>query len=168
MDAMLRDAKMDTVVIDMNVATVQSLAKSGRAAMYGDATQAAILEEAGIARATHLIVTLPGAEGLASLVLMARELNAGIEVIVRTRYLADGDGLRAAGATHVVFDEGETGVALARHVLERRGVEASLVNRVLEAIRKTWNMNASPSATSMQAGANTSEPTPGVTNGPAA
>ncbi len=139
-DAMLRDAKLDTVIIDMNVATVESLAKSGRAALYGDATQTAILEEAGIVKASYLIVTLPSIDGLSSLVLHARELNPNIEVIVRTRYLADGDGLRAAGATHVVFDEGETGVALARYALERRKIESAMMDRVLAAIRKTWKM----------------------------
>ncbi len=141
-DAMLRDAQMDTIIIDMNIATVQSLARSGRAALYGDATQPSILQEAGIARATHLIVTLPAVESLATLVLHARELNDKIEVIVRTRYLADGDGLRAAGASHVVFDEGETGVSLARLALERRGIEPATMQRVLAAIRQTWKMTA--------------------------
>ncbi len=143
-DAMLRDAHMDTIIIDMNIATVQSLAKSGRAALYGDATQPAILQEAGIGRATHLIVTLPAVESLATLVLHARELNEKIEVIVRTRYLADGDGLRAAGASHVVFDEGETGVSLARLALERRGIEPATMQRVLAAIRQTWKMTEPP------------------------
>lgn len=146
-DAMLRDAQMDTVIIDMNVDTISALAKSGRAALYGDATQPSILHEAGIERATHLIITLPGAEGLASLVLQAREMNANIQVIVRTRYLASGDGLRAAGASHVVFDEGETGVALAQHVLSCRGVEPAVTTRVLSAIRKTWKMETPPTAT---------------------
>ena len=143
-DAMLRDAQMDTVIIDMNVDTISALAKSGRAALYGDATQPSILHEAGIERATHLIITLPGAEGLASLVLQAREMNANIQVIVRTRYPASGDGLRAAGATHVIFDEGETGVALAQHVLSCRGVEPAVTTRVLSAIRKTWKMETTP------------------------
>jgi CPA2 family monovalent cation:H+ antiporter-2 len=137
---------MDTIIIDMNIATVQNLAKSGRAALYGDATQPAILQEAGIGRATHLIVTLPAVESLATLVLLARELNEKIEVIVRTRYLADGDGLRAAGASHVVFDEGETGVSLARLALERRGIEPATMQRVLAAIRQTWKMTEPPPA----------------------
>ncbi len=143
-DAMLRDAQMDTVIIDMNIETVRTLAASGRAALYGDATQAAILEEAGIARATHLVMAVSGAENLSSIVLQARELNANVEVIVRTRYLAEGEGLRAAGATHVVFDEGETGIALARLVLERRNVEPAILDRVLGAIRKTWKMTPPP------------------------
>lgn len=153
-DAMLRDAKVDTVVIDMNIATVESLVRSGRRALYGDAHQSAILLEAGIARATHLIVTLPGAETLGTLVLLARELNPSIEVIVRTRYLADGDGLRAAGASDVVFDEGETGISLARLVLERRGVEHTLIHRVLASIRQTWKMDPPITTKPLIAGTN--------------
>ncbi|MBL0927944.1 MAG: cation:proton antiporter, partial [Phycisphaerales bacterium] len=147
-DAMLRDAKMDTVVIDMNIDTVRGLVESGRAAIYGDATQQAILEEAGIGRASHLVVTLPGVEGLAGLVLNARERNPKVRVIVRTRYLTEGDALRAAGASHVVFEEGETGIALARHVLSQRGMEAGTMDRLLGAIRKTWKMDgaAAPEA----------------------
>lgn len=141
-DAMLRDAKMDTVIVDMNIGTVTSLAQSGRAALYGDATHHGLLLEAGINRATHLIVTIPVVEGLASLVLHARELNPSVQVIVRTRYLAEGDSLRQAGASHVVFEEGETGIALARHVLERRGVDKPVMERVLGAIRTTWRMDS--------------------------
>ena len=143
-DAMLRDARMDTLILDMNVDTVRSLARSGRLALFGDATQPTILEEAGIHRATHLIITLPNVENLAALVLHARELNPAVQVIVRTRYLAQGDDLRAAGVAHVVFEEGETGAALARHVLERRGIDTPTITRLVSAIRTTWKMDVAP------------------------
>ncbi len=60
---------------------------------------------------------------------------------VRTRYLAEGEALRAAGASYVVFEEGETGLALAKHVIERRGVDSSTVSKLLAAIRTTWKMD---------------------------
>ncbi len=140
-DAMLRDAKVETVIVDMNVDTVRGLEKCGRAAIYGDATQQAILADAGITKASHLIVTLPSHEGLASFVMAAKEMNPDVKVIVRARYLAEGDALRAAGAEHITFEEGETGVALARHVLERRGVDEATMTKLLRAIRTTWKMD---------------------------
>ncbi len=145
-DAMLRDAKVETVIVDMNVETVRGLEKSGRAAIYGDVTQQAILADAGIARASHLIVTLPSLEGAANFVITAKELNPDVKVIMRTRYLAEGDALRAAGAEHITFEEGETGVALARHVLERRGVDEATMTKLLRAIRTTWKMDPAPKA----------------------
>jgi CPA2 family monovalent cation:H+ antiporter-2 len=144
-DAMLRDAKIETVIVDMNIDTVRSLAKAGRTAIFGDATRHEILDEAGIRHATYLIVTLPGAEGLVSLAMAARELNPAIELTVRTRYLVEGEALRSAGVSHIVFEEGEVGVALARRVLERRGTERSTMDTLLSAIRRTWGMDVEPS-----------------------
>ncbi|MBL0871130.1 MAG: cation:proton antiporter [Phycisphaerales bacterium] len=140
-DAMLRDANFETLVIDMNVDTVQSLTSANRLALFGDATQHAILEEANLRKASHLIITHPSVEGLASLVVTAREINPTIEVIVRARYLAEGEALRDAGATYVVFEEGETGLALARYAMQRRNIDAQTAEKLLAAVRATWRMD---------------------------
>src|SRR6185369_4227783 len=47
-DAILRDAGFHTVIVEMNMNSVESLAKAGRSAIYGDATRPEILEEAGV------------------------------------------------------------------------------------------------------------------------
>lgn len=143
-DAMLRDANFETLVIDMNVDTVQSLTSSNRLALFGDATQHAILEEANLRKASHLIITHPSPEGLAALVIAAREINPSVEVIVRARYLAEGEALRDAGATYVVFEEGETGLALARYAMQRRNIDAQTAEKLLAAVRATWRMDCSP------------------------
>jgi monovalent cation:H+ antiporter-2, CPA2 family len=139
-DALLRDAGIQTVVIDMNIDTIQSLAASGRPAIYGDATRRDVLEQAGIRKAIHLVVSLPHKDGRGPLVQAARELNPTVEITVRARYLAERDVLYNAGATKVVYEEGEAGVALARHVLERRGVEPPQIEKLLSAVRKVWHM----------------------------
>jgi len=59
---------------------------------------------------------------------------------VRARYLAERDGLFLAGASAVVFEEGEAGVALAKHVLETRGIEPVKIDKLLSAIRRLWRM----------------------------
>jgi len=141
-DAMLRDAGLATVVIDMNIDTIQGLAKSGRTAIYGDATRNEVLEYAGIRKAVHLVVSLPHSEGRASVVLAARELNPTVEITVRARYLAEKDGLNAAGANKVVFEEGEAGIALARHVLEKRGLQPVAIDKLLTAVRQIWQMQS--------------------------
>jgi CPA2 family monovalent cation:H+ antiporter-2 len=140
-DAMLRDAGLRTVVIDMNIDTVQAITRSGHAAVYGDATRREVLDQAGIRTAVHLVVTLPHTEGRAALVLAARELNATIEISVRARYLAERETLDKAGASTVVFEEGEAGVALARRVLEKRGVETAAIEKLLVAVRQLWKMH---------------------------
>lgn len=141
-DALLRDAGFDTVIIEMNIETVRSLAKQGRAAIYGDATRSDVLELAGIRDAVHLVLTLPHAANRSTLVLAARELNPKVEITVRARYLHEREALRNAGADTTIFEEGEAGLALARHVMEKRGVEPATRERLLGAVKKLWGIEA--------------------------
>lgn len=139
-DALLRDAGLHTVIIEMNMKSVESLVKSGRTVIYGDAGRPEILDQAGVRRAMYLVVTLPHSASRADLVHIARELNPGVQIIMRARYLAEGDALRIAGVNRMVFEEGETGIAMARQVMELRGIEAPTIDKLLEALRKLWKM----------------------------
>jgi CPA2 family monovalent cation:H+ antiporter-2 len=139
-DALLRDAAFETVIIDMNIDAVRTLTKSGRVAIYGDATRRDVLDQAGVRRAAHLVVTLPHKDGRSDLVMAARELSPSVAVTVRARYLAERETLEQAGANRIVFEEGEAGVALARNVMEARGMDVATIDRMLEAIRKIWKM----------------------------
>lgn len=139
-DALLRDAGIHTVIIEMNMDTVSSLVRAGRTAIYGDATRPEILSHAGVGRASFLIITLPQSANRNDLIHAARELNPKIELIVRARYLAEGDALRAAGVNRMVFEEGETGIAMARQVMDQRGIETATIEKMLDALRRIWKM----------------------------
>jgi monovalent cation:H+ antiporter-2, CPA2 family len=139
-DALLRDAGFHTVIVEMNMDTVESMIKSGRSAVYGDATRPDVLAEAGIHKAKHLIVTLPHSASRAALVMVAKELNPDVEVTVRARYLAEKETLETAGVTKVIYEEGEAGIALAKHVMERRGLESATIDKMLAALRKIWGI----------------------------
>ncbi len=67
-DRLLRDAGLSTVVIDMNLDTVAELRRQGHTAVFGDASREAILEGAGVSRASHLVLTLPQAADRAAIV----------------------------------------------------------------------------------------------------
>ena len=140
-DALLTGAGFRTVVVDMNIDTVRSLARHGRPAVYGDAGRAEVLESAGIRGASHLVLTLSSPDGMAGIVRSARELDPNVEITVRARYLAEREMLRAAGADAVIVEEGETGTAIARHVLARRGTPREVIDRVEGAVRKLWRLD---------------------------
>ncbi len=141
-DALLRDAGLHTVIVEMNLAAVEALTSAGRTAIYGDATRPEILEQAGVRRAAYLVVTIPNATGRADLVHAAHDLNPQMKIVMRARYLAEKDDLRNAGSTRTVFEEGETGVGMARQVMELRGMDAATTDRMLDAIREVWRMKA--------------------------
>ncbi|MBU3684035.1 MAG: sodium:proton exchanger [Phycisphaerales bacterium] len=139
-DALLTGAGFRTVVVDMNIDTVRSLARHGRPAVYGDAGRAEVLESAGIHGASHLVLTLSSPDGMAGLVRAARELDPNVEITVRARYLAEREMLLAAGANAVIVEEGEAGTAIARHVLARQGTPDEVAGRVIGAVRRLWKI----------------------------
>lgn len=134
-DKLLRDAGMDTVVIDMNMDTIGELHRQRRIAVFGDAAREAILEQAGVKQASHLVVTLPAATGRAAIVASARNLNPKLRILVRAHYLREREHLEQAGATAAVFEEGEAAVALARLVLVDTGASKESVEHAVRDIR---------------------------------
>jgi len=131
----LKDAGISTVVIDYNVDTVSALKAEGQPAIFGDASNVAILVEAGVKEATHLVVTLPDASQRAAIVTAGRNMSTGLRIIVRARYLRERDELEQIGATSAVFEEAEGAIALARLVLSDTGLHREAADRKLKEIR---------------------------------
>ena len=132
---LLRDAGMATVVIDTNMDTISELNSHGVPAVFGDATHEAILEQAGMRRASHLVITLPHTAHRAAVVTAARNLNSEARVLVRAHYLREREELERAGASAAVFEEAEAAVALARLVLADTGEQRDEVERKIRDIR---------------------------------
>ncbi|MEO8500181.1 MAG: cation:proton antiporter [Vicinamibacteria bacterium] len=134
-DRGLRHAGIDTVVIDLNLDTVSEVAAKGRHAIFGDAAHDMILRAAGIARATHLILTLPHSVNRVPLMTAAREINPKCRVFVRARYLREREELIQGGAYAACFEEAEAAVALTRGVLADIGMDAATLEREVERVR---------------------------------
>ncbi|QDU22685.1 cation:proton antiporter domain-containing protein [Urbifossiella limnaea] len=134
-DRLLRDAGLDTVVIDLNMDTVDEIRREGRTAVYGDASQAAILESAGVGGAAYLVLTLPQAATRAAIVATGRSLNATLKILVRAHYLRERGELEHVGATAAIFEEAEAAVALARLVLADTGAGRERIEHAVRDIR---------------------------------
>ena len=141
-DSLLRDTGLHTVVVEMNLRTVESLVARGHSAIFGDATRPEILEEAGIHRAQSLVVTLPHAESRSDLIQIAKELNPDIKIIMRARYLSEAGALSGWDNTISVYEEGETGLAMARKVMELREMDAEKIDAFLDAVRTLWRLRS--------------------------
>ena len=134
-DRLLRDAGLDTVVVDLNMDTVDEIRREGRTAVYGDAAQAAILESAGVDHASHLVLTLPQAATRAAIVATGRSMNAKVKILVRAHYLRERGELEHVGATAAIFEEAEAAVALARLVLADTGAGRESIEKTVRDIR---------------------------------
>ena len=134
-DRLLRDAGLRTVIVDMNMDTVSEVNRQGQIAIFGDASREAILEQAGVGHASHLVLTLPHSSDRGAVVTAARNLNPKLRILVRARYLREREDLEQAGATAAVFEEGEAAVALARLVLADTGASRDVVERTVRELR---------------------------------
>ncbi len=131
----LADADVPTAIVDMNLDTIHDLTAKGQVAFFGDASRESILEQAGIKRASHLILTLPHAGARAAVVTAARHLNPSARVLVRAHYLRERQDLESAGATAAVFEEEEAAIALARLVLADTGVQREVAMQRIRDLR---------------------------------
>lgn len=102
-------------VVELNLQTVRRLKEEGIEVMYGDVLRPGTLEEAGVATAGSLILSV-GVEDAAELIRQARILNPELRVLARCEHLRDAPALRHAGASVVAAGEAEVGVALAEAV----------------------------------------------------
>lgn len=135
-DSILRESGLKTVIVDLNIDTIQRLTRQGRAAIYGDGSNIEVMCQA-LPQATHLIITLPHSVNRAPLIATAKLINPAIKVFVRARYLREREELTQCGADAACFEEAEIAVALARLVLAERGADHDVINRETERIRQT-------------------------------
>jgi CPA2 family monovalent cation:H+ antiporter-2 len=126
---LLREQQLEPSIVEMNLTTVQQLRESGVKAFYGDATLRPTLEQAGVAGAGTFVLSVSGFRGAEEAIRLAREINPGIHIIARTRYLSDIPALRRAGADRVFSGEGEVALAMTEYVLSSLGATPDQIDR---------------------------------------
>ncbi len=135
----LRQLGVAFVVIEQNAQTVASLRDAGDRAIYGDATQPAVLDFVGMARARAIVVTIASASAARGIVVAARSLSHQARIIARTRFVQEVPELVRLGADHVVPEEFETSLELTSHVMEAYGVGPGAVERERAMLRAEYH-----------------------------
>jgi CPA2 family monovalent cation:H+ antiporter-2 len=128
---------VEPTVIEMDINVYRKLRDEGKAAVYGDVNQREVLEKAGIAGASSLILSASGMVAATEAVRAAREINPDIYVVARADYLRETESLRRAGAAEVFSGEGEVALAIADSILHRLGAASEQVDETREQIRLT-------------------------------
>ena len=99
----LRAGGTDFVVLERDEPTVALARNQGYLCVQGDATDAAILREAGVLRARILAPVLPNDAANVFITLRARALNPDLEIIARAEVAGTEPMLLQAGANKVVL-----------------------------------------------------------------
>jgi CPA2 family monovalent cation:H+ antiporter-2 len=115
----LRTHGLPFVVAEQNRERVDALRREGVAAVSGDATTPEVLIQAHIARAAMLVVAIPDTVNVRRMVEIARTLNPGIEVVLRTHSEEEAELLRREQIGAVFLGEHELARGMTAHILSR-------------------------------------------------
>jgi CPA2 family monovalent cation:H+ antiporter-2 len=130
----LKEAEVPYVVLEVNNDTVREMKKKGEPIYYGDATSAEVLHKLSLDKAKLLVVAISDPASARKIVSVAKHENPAIYLIVRTRYVAEVEDLRALGANEVIPEEFETSIEIFTRVLNQyrfpRSVAADMVERI--------------------------------------
>ena len=123
------------VILEMNPDTVRRERDRGVPIMYGDASQAAVLEHINVAKARILAVVISDPAAIGRIVATARAQNPALHIVVRTRFVSEIEPLMQLGAQEVVAEEYETSVEMFIRVLSTYLVPRGDIERFVREIR---------------------------------
>jgi CPA2 family monovalent cation:H+ antiporter-2 len=112
----LKEQEIPYFILETNIATV-SACRVEEPIEIGDATQAEILEHAGVHHAAAVVVSIPDPGISRTVISQCRMIAPEVPVLVRARYSLFADTLREAGADTVVDEEHVVGETLAEETL---------------------------------------------------
>jgi CPA2 family monovalent cation:H+ antiporter-2 len=116
--AELKGHGLPLVVVEQNREYVQDLRTAGMAAIWGDATEDAVLIQAHIKDARVLVIATPETLQVRPMVDIARALNPQVRILIRSHNSEEAALLEKDGAGSVFVGERELADAIVRAVLQ--------------------------------------------------
>ena len=133
----LEREKAEIVGLDTNPGTVSKQRQSGRQVYFGDGGRAEVLQKAGLAHASMVVVTLDNQFSAESMVKTARSSRPDVPILARARDADHAQLLYKAGATYVIPDAIEAGLQMSARALEELGYENETVQALISSERET-------------------------------
>ncbi len=118
---LVRHSGLTTVVLDSDMATIETQRRFGVKGYFGDPTRPELLDAAGLMTAQALVVAIDDKRKATELVRFARMRRPDIEIIARARDRIHVYELYQAGATKIVRETFDSSVRAGRYVLESMG-----------------------------------------------
>lgn len=116
-----RHSGLTTVVLDNDMATIETQRRFGVKGYFGDPTRPELLEAAGLMEAQALVVAIDDKANATELVRFVRQRRPDIAIIARARDRIHVYELYQAGATKIVRETFDSSVRAGRYVLESMG-----------------------------------------------
>lgn len=123
------------IAMDLDPQRVSAARQAGDPVLYGDAADENILESAGLAQASVVVISFSDADYAERIVRSIRERRTDVPVLVRTQDDSKLEKLQQVGATEVVPETLEASLMLVSHVLLLLDIPVSRVVKTVGDIR---------------------------------
>jgi len=123
------------VAIEQDRRVVEAMRATGVSAIYGDATQSAILEYAHPERARLLIIASPDPYHARHIITLVRAANPKIDVVVRTHSDNEQRLFETLGVSKALMGERELAFGMAYYSLRSLGVDDDRADDIVEQLR---------------------------------
>ena len=90
------------------------------------------------------MITIPNILARTLIILTGKELNAGLRVFVRARYIGERAWLEEVGATGISTEEAETAIGLAVLLLREVGADGDRIRKEIHKIRSELGVQMPP------------------------
>ena len=118
---LVRMSGLSTVVLDSDMATIETMRRFGVKGFFGDPSNPALLESAGLAEAAILVVAVDDRDNATRIVRYARGQRPDIHIVARARDRVHVYELYQAGANDIVRETFDSSIRAGRYVLENMG-----------------------------------------------
>jgi len=131
----LEQTGFEYIALDVDPYRIRMGRQAGDPVVYGDAGEAKVLENVGVAHASVVVVTFANPDVALRILRSVRGLRSDVPILVRTQDDAMLEELQAAGATEVVPETFEASLMLLSHLLLLIKLPVGTVIRTVNDIR---------------------------------
>ena len=133
----LEKEQAELVGLDTNPSTVAKQRVTGRQVYFGDGSREDVLQKAGLAHASMVVVTLDDEISAELMVKAARQRRPDMPILARARDADHAQLLYKAGASFVIPDAIEAGLQMSARALEEMGYDNESVRTLIASERET-------------------------------
>jgi CPA2 family monovalent cation:H+ antiporter-2 len=138
--AVMKATNLAYTALDTDRGTVRTMRRKGEPLFYGDCTERKSLLRIGIDHCRAVVICIPEVEASIQCICLAREINTGIFIIVRSRSLESAGLFYRAGADAVVTELFETSIQMFSELLKHFRIDPETILAQQEIIRRDGSM----------------------------
>ena len=132
----LRDAGIPYTVIEIDPEVISELWRGGIACVYGDASNAHVLDRVNIRKAKALVVTFPDPVAVVTTAKTALTINPRLKILARVHRAKEAELLKSLGVAELVCPEYEASFRFVKRLMHVFGLKKGERKQVLAQMRQ--------------------------------